>query len=47
MKAFYNEFSLMIIALAKELKQTTGIGGKNLLQGLEWDRLKLSVMQEN
>ena len=47
MKAFYSEFSLMIIALAKELKQATGIGGKNLLQGLEWDRLKQSAMQEN
>ena len=44
MKDFNEEFTLTILALSKELKQMTGIGGKYLTQGLEWDRLKKFCM---
>ena len=44
MKDFNEAFTLTILALSKELKQMTGIGGKYLTQGLEWDRLKKHCM---
>ena len=44
MKEFNEEFTLTLLALSKELKQMTGIGGKYLTQGLEWDRLKKYCM---
>ena len=43
MKEFHDEFTLKILALSKELKAMTGIGNKNLTQGLDWDRLKKSL----
>ena len=46
MKDFHISFAQIILAISNELKQTTGIGGKNLIQGLEWDRLKQTAMKE-
>ena len=43
MKEFHDEFTLKIIALSRELKPMTGIGNKNLTQGLDWDRLKKTL----
>ena len=34
MKDFHEEFMMTILALSKKLGKNTGIGGKNLIQGL-------------
>ena len=46
MKEFHEDFMLRILAISKDLGQNTGIGGKNLIQGLKWDKLKLTAMKK-
>ena len=46
MKEFYEAFMMQILAISKTLVQLTGIGGKNLIQGLRWDRLKATAMKK-
>ena len=49
-KAFFAAFLLDIIALSSKLKPKTGIGyngGKSLIEGLEWERLKETAMNDD
>ena len=49
-KEFFAGFLLDIMALSSKLKPKTGVGyngGKSLIEGLEWERLKESAMNED